>query len=96
MRDELVSNVSPVVTAARTELSLSETVAPSFSKLTVSVPLSEHDYPMRLKYRTVAERVRVGRVLEDLDTMAGIVSYRHNTHLTQCFKLKICILNIDV
>jgi len=47
----------------------------------VIVPLSDESFALRLKYRTASGRVRVGRILEDLDTIAGIASYKHNIQM---------------
>ena len=43
--------------------------------------LSDSTYPVRLKYRDSANTVRVGRLLEDFDSMAVATSYKHNEQL---------------
>ena len=47
---------------------------------------SNESFPLRLKYRTASGRVRVGRILEDLDTIAGIASYKHNIQMERAKK----------
>ena len=53
-------------------------IAPSSSYFRVVVPLNDEHFPLRLKYRRYDGGVRMGRCLEDLDTIAGIASYLHN------------------
>lgn len=45
------------------------------------IHLSDSSYPVRLKYRDSANTVRVGRLLEDFDSMAVATSYKHNEQL---------------
>jgi hypothetical protein len=59
------------------------------SKVYATVPLSDRNYPLRLKYRTATDTVRVGRIMEDLDTIAGLTSYEHNRRLETVLKLQI-------
>lgn len=48
--------------------------------------LSDSSYPVRLKYRDPANTVRVGRLLEDFDSMAVATSYKHNEQLARAKK----------
>jgi len=55
-----------------------EPISPALSKVKARIPLSDHNYPVRLKYRNYHGHVRVGRILEDFDTLAVATSYQHN------------------
>lgn len=50
----------------------------SFCRL--SIPLGS-DPQMREKYMNIKKDIRFGRILEDLDTLAGLIAYRHSTQL---------------
>ncbi|CAG5105190.1 Oidioi.mRNA.OKI2018_I69.chr1.g1911.t1.cds [Oikopleura dioica] len=78
----LIKNMIGEPAAANME-AVSEPISPSASKFTTKVPLSDPSFPLRLKYRTHSGGVRIGRVLEDLDTLAGIASYKHNLSLAR-------------
>ena len=56
-------------------------ISPAFSKVRAVIPLSDVDYPVRLKYRNYHQHVRVGRILEDFDSVAVATSYKHNESL---------------
>ena len=55
--------------------------------------LSDSSYPVRLKYRDSANTVRVGRLLEDFDSMAVATSYKHNEQLERA--RRILVMNHD-
>ena len=42
---------------------------------------SDPEYPVRLKYRNYHHHVRIGRLLEDFDSVAVATSYKHNESL---------------
>ena len=86
LRDKLICQVSPQTRpAAPTEQF--EPISGSDSFYRVSVPLSDEHFPMRLKYRRYDGGVRMGRCLEDLDTIAGLASYLHNSSMGRGFFL---------
>ena len=53
--------------------------------------LSDSSYPVRLKYRDSANTVRVGRLLEDFDSMAVATSYKHNEQLERARRILVMI-----
>jgi len=77
LRDRLLCQVSPQIRAKAPTEQFSP-ISGSESFYRVSVPLSDEQFPLRLKYRRYDGGVRMGRCLEDLDTIAGIASYLHN------------------
>jgi len=66
---------------AKLDITEMEKIKPADSKVVARVPLSDSTYPVRLKYRDSANTVRVGRLLEDFDSMAVATSYKHNEQL---------------
>merc|ERR1712168_1167098 len=76
LRDRLVKQVSPQI-RPHAPIRSFPPISPASSYFRVTVPLSDEHFPMRLKYRRADDGVRMGRCLEDLDTIAGIASYLH-------------------
>ena len=62
-------------------------VEPSSSVVRARIPLSDRTFISRLKYRTSKNHVRVGRVLEDFDSVAVAASYKHNNQLITVFRI---------
>ena len=56
-------------------------ISPAESEVAALIPLSNVDYPVRLKYRNYHSHVRIGRLLEDFDSVAVATSYKHNQQL---------------
>ena len=81
LRDRLTIQVSADRQVAPKNVEKYEKISPLMSTFQVSVPLSDESFAVRLKYRTATGHVRVGRCLEDLDTIAGVAAYKHNTQL---------------
>lgn len=86
IRERLTRLVATERKTAPTSVSMYDHRSPADSHLSATVPLSDRNYPLRLKYRASSDRVRVGRILEDLDTIAGIASYKHNLQLKTVLK----------
>ncbi|XP_013061260.1 acyl-coenzyme A thioesterase 9, mitochondrial-like [Biomphalaria glabrata] len=51
---------------------------PSDSYVQAVIPLSDPDNNVRDKYITFAKKIRFGRLLEDFDSLAGLICYNHN------------------
>ena len=81
VRDNLTIQATRIIRPAPKRVDSFQIISPSESEMKVVVPLSDESFPLRLKYRTASGRVRVGRILEDLDTIAGIASYKHNIQM---------------
>ncbi|CBY21648.1 unnamed protein product [Oikopleura dioica] len=94
-RSMLIKNLTGEPTAANMN-GTSEPISPADSKFSTKVPLSDTSFPLRLKYRTHAGGVRIGRILEDLDTLAGIASYKHNLSLAVDGKVPLSIVTACV
>jgi hypothetical protein len=86
VRDNLTIQATRIIRPAPKQIDSFQIISPSESEMKVIVPLSNESFPLRLKYRTASGRVRVGRILEDLDTIAGIASYKHNIQMERAKK----------
>ena len=81
LRDRLTAQITAERHVAPTSVKKLKKISPQQSAIAISVPLSDEHFAVRLKYRTATGHVRVGRCLEDLDTIAGVAAYKHNTQL---------------
>jgi len=92
VRDNLTIQATRIIRPAPKQIDSFQIISPSESEMKVIVPLSNESFPLRLKYRTASGRVRVGRILEDLDTIAGIASYKHNIQI----KMKMVVFHFKL
>ena len=93
---ELRSSLPITDVADRANLTKFEPISPALSKVKARIPLSDTDYPVRLKYRNYHGHVRVGRILEDFDTVAVATSYQHNELLESGLTFSLLFFGIII
>ncbi|KAI3798073.1 hypothetical protein L1987_33341 [Smallanthus sonchifolius] len=72
----IIFDTPPTATTTTAGVNTVTTKTPSHSRTTIHYPFSS-DYILREQYRNPWNGIRVGKLLEDLDALAGTISFKH-------------------